>query len=487
MNELPILNAILVKKKKYSPKIIQFGEGNFLRAFVDWIIQQMNKEIGFDCSVIIVQPIENGNISRLNSQDNLYTLLLNGIQNNKPVESTEVIDVVEKSINPYSDYEKYAELACSEDLKYIISNTTEAGISYNEEDKLDDRPQISFPGKLAALLYKRFTFFNGDEDKGLIIIPCELIDKNGTKLKEIILKYIDLWNLETDFKCWIEHNCIFSNTLVDRIVPGFPKNKAEEIFNKLGYIDNCLVQGEIYHLWVIEDKTKKIRNEFPAGKAGLNVLFADDITPYKQRKVSILNGAHTSIVPVGYLYGIDTVRETVEHDTLGKYLKEVIFDEIVPTVNLPHNELVEFADDVITRFKNPFIRHELFSISLNSTTKYKTRILPSVLKYIEINNGSLPKKLLFSLAALIVFYRGKRGDETYQPVDNAEFIEMYNELWSDFDGSKQSAIKIATSILGLKEHWDVDLNDFAGVNEFVSDSIFDILENGMAEAVNKVM
>jgi tagaturonate reductase len=487
MDKLPVLNVDIVKKNRYTPKILQFGEGNFLRAFVDWIIQQMNKNIDFDSSVVIVQPIENGYIDRLNSQDNLYTVLLNGIQDNKPVESSEVIDVVEECINPYSDYDKYLNIACSEDLRYIISNTTEAGIDYNKEDKLDDKPQNSFPGKLTALLYKRFTFFNGDRDKGLIIIPCELIDKNGSKLKEMILKYIDLWNLEPDFTNWIENNSIFTNTLVDRIVPGFPKDNREAIFNKLGYVDNCLVQGEIYHLWVIEDKTQKIQKEFPADKAGLNVLFTDDIRPYKQRKVSILNGAHTSIVPVGYLYGIDTVRETVEHDVLGRYLKEVIFDEIIPTVNLPRNELVEFANDVITRFKNPFIRHELFSISLNSTTKYKTRILPSVLKYIEINKGVLPKKLLFSLAALIVFYKGERGTETYKPIDNAEFIEMYNNLWNNFDGSKDGIIKITTHILGMKEHWGVDLNDITGINEFVSDSIFDILDNGMTEAVNRVM
>ncbi len=487
MKELPTLNAVSVKKKKYTPKVLQFGEGNFLRAFVDWIIQQMNNKIDFDSSVVIVQPIENGNIDRLNAQDNLYTLQLNGIKNNKPVESTEVIDVIEKCINTYSDYEEYMDLVCGKDLRYIISNTTEAGISYNAEDKLYSKPQTSFPGKLTALLYKRFTFFNGNKSKGLIIIPCELIDNNGSKLKEFILKYIDLWKLGTGFKDWVDNSCLFTNTLVDRIVPGFPKGNADRIFKKLGYIDNCLVQGEIYHLWVLEDKTKKIQKDFPADKAGLNVLFVDDITPYKQRKVSILNGAHTSIVPVGYLYGIDTVRETVEHDILGKYLRDVIFEEIVPTVNLPHNELVEFANDVITRFKNPFIRHELFSISLNSTTKYKTRILPSVIKYMEMNNGVLPKKLLFSLAALIVFYRGVRNGETYQPVDNAEFIEMYNGLWNNFDGSKQGVKKITTHILGMKEHWGVDLNNFAGMNEFVTISIFDILKNGIIEAVNKVM
>lgn len=486
---LPLLGSSIYKNRAdYPVRIIQFGEGNFLRCFVDWMIGRMNKESHFDSSVIIIQPLDRGNIESLNKQDGLYTVYLKGIQNGKAIVQKEIVDVVKGCINPYSDYEEYLKLAEIETLRFIVSNTTEAGIEFSERDNFNDTPPKTFPAKLTTLLFRRYKKFLGDKNKGLIIMPCELIDNNGTQLKETVLKYANIWNLETGFLSWLGEANIFTNTLVDRIVPGFPKDTEQECFNELGYIDNCMVHGEIFHLWVIEDKNRLIQKEIPAEKAKLNILFASDITPYKKRKVAILNGAHTAMTAVSFPSGINTVRETVEHPIFGKFVRDVIYDEIIPTINLPRNELIDFAENTLNRFKNPFIKHLLFDISLNSTTKYKTRNLPAVLKYIEMHNGELPKKLLFSLAALIAFYKGKRDNgEIYQPKDNPEFIEMYAKLWKAYSGDKKGIESITKNILGMKEHWETDLNSIAGLSELVSEYLYDIVTNGIKEAIKKVM
>ncbi|HBM15361.1 MAG TPA: tagaturonate reductase [Lentisphaeria bacterium] len=486
---LPILNnAVYKNRQDYPIRVLQFGEGNFLRCFVDWMINRMNKECSFNSSVAVVQPLDRGNIDSLNKQDCLYTVYLKGLQEGQAIVQKEVIDVIKNCINPYSDYEAYLKLAEIETLRFVVSNTTEAGIEYSERDSFNDDPPKTFPAKLTAFLYRRFMKFEGDSRKGLIIMPCELIDNNGTQLKKIVFKYALLWKLGTEFSNWLESANVFSNTLVDRIVPGFPKDTAQECFNELGYIDNCMVHGEIFHLWVIEDKDRVIRKEIPSEKAKLNILFASDITPYKKRKVAILNGAHTAMTPVGFLAGIDTVRETVEHPVFGKFVKDVIYDEIIPTINLSKEELEDFAQSTLNRFKNPYIKHLLFDISLNSTTKYKTRNLPAVLKDIKINKGKLPKKLLFSFAALIAFYRGLRDDGIkYQPKESPEFIEMYAQLWSSYSGTQKDITRIVKTVLGMKEHWEVDLNSIPGFEEQVSGYLYNIVTKGINKAIKEVM
>lgn len=486
---LPILNKKLYTSTQDRPvRIIQFGEGNFLRCFVDWMVGRMNKESNFNSSVVVVQPLDRGNIESLNKQDGLYTVYLKGIQNGEAIIQKEVVDVIKNCINPYSDYEEYLKLAEIETLRFIVSNTTEAGIEFSERDNFNDSPPKTYPAKLTTLLFRRYKKFHGDKSNGLIIMPCELIDNNSTQLKEAVLKYAKCWKLEIGFLSWLEEANVFANTLVDRIVPGFPKDTAQECFKELGYIDNCMVHGEIFHLWVIEDKNKLIQKEIPAEKAKLNILFASDITAYKKRKVAILNGSHTAMTAVSFLSGIDTVRETVEHPVFGNFVKDIIYDEIIPTINLPKNELVDFAENTLNRFKNPFIKHLLFDISLNSTTKYKTRNLPAVLTYIELNNGRLPKKLLFALAALIAFYRGKRDSgETYQPNDTPEFIKMYAKLWGAYSGDKKGIVSIVKSVLGMKDHWETDLNSIAGLPELVSEYLYDIVTKGIKEAIKKVM
>jgi tagaturonate reductase len=471
--------------KKYPERIIQFGEGNFLRAFTDWIIDKMNKELDFNSGVLVVQPLDGNLGEKLNEQDGLYTLYMNGIKNGEAVSEKEVINSVTRVLNTYTQYDEYLSSAENPDLRFVISNTTEAGIALNETDKLENRPQNSYPGKLTAFLYRRYKAFDGDLNKGLIILPCELIDKNGDNLKAIILKLSAIWNLEEGFAKWINEGNVFCNTLVDRIVPGYPRDKVAELTKELGYEDNFIVEGEQFHLWVIEGP-QWIKEEFPAHKLGLNVLVVDDMTPYRTRKVRILNGAHTSMTPVSYLYGMDTVKEAVEDEVVGKYIKTLIYEEIIPTLDLSKEELEDFAGAVIDRFRNPFIKHYLMSISLNSMSKFETRVLPSILEY-KNRKGELPSRLVFSLAALIDFYKGERNGEKIAVADDKEIIDVYSSLWGAHNGSEESLVKIVKEVLSLERVWKMDLNKVEGLTEMVSDYLIKIEKFGMKEALHEVM
>lgn len=470
------LNRTTIESKTYPERILQFGEGNFLRAFADWMIHQMNNKAGFNAGVVVVQPINQGLVKMLNDQDGLYTLYLNGIKNGKAISEHQIIDCIQRGINPYEEFDSYLANAENPDLRFVISNTTEAGIAYEAKDRLNDTPQKSFPGKLTALLHKRFKTFGGASDKGLITIPCELIDRNGDNLKKIILQYAKDWNLGHEFEQWINEDNIFCNTLVDRIVPGYPKDKIERLTNELGYKDNLVVEGEQFHLWVIEGP-KTVREEFPAEACGLNVVFTDNMEPYRTRKVRILNGAHTSLVPVGYLYGIEKVRESLEDEVVGSFLKDALFEEICPTLDLPTKELEQFSNDVLDRFRNPYLEHALMSISLNSVSKYKTRVLPSVLEYINRKNA-LPKRLLFSLAALIAFYKGDRNGETIELKDNQEVLDFFKAQWvsSDHDA-------IVKNVISNVDFWGEDLSQYKGLHQLVSKNLENIIVNGMQKAL----
>ena len=471
--------------KSYPVKVIQFGEGNFLRAFVDWQIDKMNKEADFNGSVAVVQPLEGGLIHMLNEQDCLYTLYLQGIQNGKATKTHTVIDCIDRAVDPYKDYNKYLELAEIPSVRFIISNTTEAGIVFENDDKLEGGCQNGYPSKLTALLYHRFKTFNGALDKGLNIIPCELIDRNGEKLKEIVLKYAEIWNLGDEFITWINTANTFFCSLVDRIVPGYPRDTIEEVRAELGYDDNLVDVGEVFHLWVIEGP-QCLKEELPIEKAGLNVKVVDDMTPYRTRKVRILNGPHTAMVPVAYLYGLETVGETVDHEIMGQYVRELIFEEIVPTLDLPHDELVQFGNDIIERFQNPYVKHYLMSIALNSMSKYKTRDLPSLTEYLK-RKGELPRKLVFSLAALIEFYKGKRGNEDIKLADDEHILELYKNLWSECDGSESGLKTLVTKVLAYDRNWGMDLNEIEGLTQSVTDNLILNEKAGMKEAVKSVL
>ena len=472
------LNRTTVKANTYTERVLQFGEGNFLRAFANWMIHEMNKKANFDAGVVVVQPIEQGLVKMLNDQDCLYTLYLNGIKNGEVLSEHEVIDCIQRGINPYENYTDYLANSENPDLRFVISNTTEAGIAYYADDKLEDAPQKSFPGKLTALLYKRFQIFSGASDKGLIVIPCELIDLNGDSLKKIILKYALDWNLGDEFTEWINEDNIFCNTLVDRIVTGYPRDKMDAITQELGYKDDLVVEGEQFHLWVIEGP-ESVKEEFPSEACGLNVVFTDNMEPYRTRKVRILNGAHTTLVPVGYLYGIDRVRESLEDEVVGKFLEDSLFNNIAPTLDLPEEELSQFSADVLDRFRNPYLQHELMSISLNSISKYKTRVLPSVLEFVK-RKKELPKNLLFSLAALIAFYKGDRNGTKITLKDDVGVLSFFREAWSS-----SNFVDVAEKTLSNIDFWGTDLTKIEGIKEEVTTHLEAIINNGMKATLEK--
>ena len=475
------LNRKTANAAKYPTKVIQFGEGNFLRAFVDWIIWNTNKATGFNAGVVVVQPIERGMVDMLNSQDGLYHVNLQGIDKGQPVDSIEMIDVINGGLNPYTQNEEFMALAENPDIRFVISNTTEAGIAFDPACRLDDRPASSYPGKLTQLLYRRYEHFNGDMTKGFIILPCELIFLNGKELKKCIHQYIDLWNLGDGFKTWFEQACGVYCTLVDRIVPGYPKDTIDQIHERIGFKDNLVAKGEIFHLWVIE-APESVAEEFPADKAGLNVLFVPSEAPYHERKVTLLNGPHTVLSPVGYLSGLDTVKECVEDPEVGQFVKKVMYGELLETLNLPKEELLAFADSVVERFLNPYVKHFVTSIMLNSFPKYKTRDLPGLKTYLE-RKGELPKGLVLGLAAIITYYKGgKRGEVEIVPNDDAAIIALIKDLWAD--GNIRN---VAEGVLAAEFIWGEDLNKIPGLTDLVTTYLELIQNEGMRAAVKTII
>lgn len=475
------LNRTNVQANKYPERIIQFGESNFLRAFADWIIFNMNQKAGFNSSVVIVQPLEIGMVNMLNEQDGLYHVNLQGLQNGKEVDSIQLIDVVSRGLNPYAQYDEFLKLAEIPEMRFVISNTTEAGIAFDPSCKLEDAPAKSYPGKLTQLLFNRFNVFNGAMDKGLIIFPCELIFDNGKVLKKCIDQYIELWNLGEDFKHWFDSACAVYCTLVDRIVPGYPRDSIGQILDRIGLDDKLVVKGEIFHLWVIE-APKTVEKEFPADKAGLNVLFVPCEKPYHDRKVTLLNGPHTVLSPVGYLAGLDTVKECCDDPVIGRFVKKVMFDELLETLDLPRVELTQFADAVLERFRNPFVKHFVTSIMLNSFPKFKTRDLPGLKIFLE-RKGVLPSGLVLGLAAIVTYYKGgKRGKDEIVLKDDPVIIELLNNLWAD-----GSPIDVAKGVLGAEFIWGEDLNLIPGLTDRLTDYIRMIQDKGMIETVKSIL
>lgn len=472
-------------------KVIQFGEGNFLRAFVDWMIGDANSQGIFNGSVLVVQPITYGRINQVIKQDGLFTLYLRGIEAGSIIEQKQVVTSISRGLNPYEEWDAYLQSAAQPEMRIMISNTTEAGIDYVAEGQPNDSCPTSFPAKVTAWLYERYKAFEGDASKGMIIIPCELIEDNGDKLKAIVKRYTREWGLGEGFSAWLNDSNYFLNTLVDRIVTGYPADEMEDITAFLGYKDELVDTGEIFHLWVIEGPSE-LSDEFPLHAAGKNVLWTDDITPYRTRKVRILNGAHTMMVPSAYLYGLEAVKESVEHDVVGAYLQKGLYEEVIPVVPLPEDEKMAFARSVIERFRNPYIHHLLISITLNSISKFKVRVLPSLLDYYSLK-GELPDVLTFSMAGLITFYKGTtmnaesmegmRDGEAYPIRDDMAVLEYFYKLWQDFDGDIASLVK---DVLGKVDFWDQDLNDICGMTDKVTVYLKDILTDGIKEAMKKV-
>jgi tagaturonate reductase len=441
-------------------KVLQFGGGNFLRGFADWIIDVMNEKVNFNGAIDIVQSISAETAAAINAQDGLYHVVVRGIENGTQISRTRLITAVNSSFSAADNYQAFLRAAENPHLEFVISNTTEAGIVFDPKDNDPFSLPASFPGKVTALLYHLFNYFNGVEDKGLTFIPCELIERNGEALRDIILQYCHHWNLPNNFRNWVQQSNSFCNTLVDRIVPGFPKDSITELEQQIGYSDPLMVMAEPFHLWVIE-APDHVRHAFPGDKAGLQIKYTNDLTPYRTRKVRILNGAHTAMVPVAYLAGLRTVRESIDDTQVGDFTKRAIEEEIIPTLDLSKEELYQFASAVVERFKNPFIKHELASIALNSVSKFKVRVLPSILKYVEVKR-QLPKRLVFSFAALIRFYQGEWRNEKLPIKDSQNVIEVFNNGWKS--GSMK---QVAEHILSNTVLWEADLTKVPGLTDSI--------------------
>lgn len=472
-------------------RILQFGEGNFLRAFVDYFVDILNEKAGFHSKVIVCQPIEqNAQLAEeFTKQDGLYTLYLRGFQNGQKVNQKRVISCISRCLNAYHDFHEL--LACAEnpDLRYIVCNTTEAGIVYDPACQFSDAPADSYPGKLTQFLYRRYEKFAGQSGKGFVILSCELIDDNGKELEKCVLQYAHQWQLEEDFIHWVQKENIFCSTLVDRIVTGYPRTEMDTINAENGYIDHLTDTGEIFGFWVIEGPSS-LKQELPFEKANLPVLITDNHKPYKQRKVRILNGAHTSFVLGAYLAGKNVVRECMEDSIIRQFMEQTIYSEIIPTLDLPEKELKDFTAAVTERFQNPFIDHALLSISLNSTSKWKTRVLPSLKSYVQ-KKGEIPPCIAASFAFYIAFYHGHklqentlighRNGEEYPIKDDYPVLQFY------YDHQNEGTAAFVHSVCSNQRFWGEDLNLIPGFEDAVTKYLNILEEKGAYEVMKQCL
>jgi tagaturonate reductase len=458
------------------------------------MVDELNAAGQFGGKVAVVQPIKSGLTDLLNEQDGLYTLMMRGVEGGEVKDVRRIVGSVSRGLNPYDKWAEVQAIATSADLRFVISNTTEAGIAYVEDFAPGDACPDNFPAKVAHLLYARYKAFAGAADKGLILIPCELIDRNGDMLKKYVLQHAQAWGLEPEFCAWVENSNYFLNTLVDRIVPGYPRDEVEALCQEFGYEDKLVDTGEIFHLWVIEGP-QELAEEIPFHKIGLNVIWTDDMEPYRTRKVRILNGAHTSCVLAGYHCGRETVGEMMDDEVMASFMRKAISEEVLPTMTLPAEELKAYGEAVFERFRNPFVKHMLLSISLNSVSKWKVRVMPSLLDRLA-QTGSLPTALTFSLAALIRFYRGERNAEgemvggregnEYTINDNADVLDFFAQVWKAY-AADQDCGALVKAVLGNESFWAQDLTAIDGMAAQVTANLEAILASGMKPAIEALL
>ncbi|MBB5368061.1 MULTISPECIES: tagaturonate reductase [unclassified Janthinobacterium] len=459
-------------------KFLQFGQGNFMRGFFDWQVDLLNERTGLNGGVVVVRPRGGSGSPLLDVQDGLFTTIVRGLdEDGQAVSTCRTIRCVQREIDPSTMYGDYLALASLPELRFIVSNTTEAGIAVNDSDAFEDSPPSSFPAKLARLLFERYTHFEGDRNKGLVLLPCELIERNGPALKAAVLHFARLWQLDAGFADWLDGTCVFCSTLVDRIVTGYPEGEAQAIEEVLGYRDQFLVAAEHYYLFVIEGP-QWLADELKLAGAGLNIQLVDDITPYKKRKVGILNGGHTALVPVALLAGLDTVGAAVSDEQVGGWLADTLAQEIIPALPLPQDELQQFARDVLLRFRNPYIQHRLSAIALNSWSKFAARIAPQMLRYVDLH-GRLPQRLVLALAATMRLYRG----DVIVLSDDAASLAWFGQGWFDVDSDRQTLLQLAQGWLANDKVWGRDMNVVIGLAQAVAAALQRIEQQGMRGAL----
>lgn len=470
-------------------RIVQFGEGNFLRAFVDWMVDVANRQ-GKTCGrVVVVQPIERGMVADLAAQDCRYHVVARGMENGSVKESISLVSSISRGLNPYTDWKGYLTLAAQPGIQVVVSNTTEAGISYTAEFLVPGKCPASFPAKVCAFLKERFERLGGPKAPGLVFLPCELIAANGSTLKECVLKHAVAWNLDPALVSWIADANHFCNTLVDRIVPGFPKAEIAELREKARFDDRLMVAAEWFCLWVIEGSSL-LAARLPLHEAGLNVIWTDDLAPFRTRKVRILNGAHTMMVLGAFLGGKDTVGECLNDSVVSGFLKKGIEEEIIPYFDLPLEQKRQYAADVLERFANPFIRHELLSISLNSVSKWSVRVLPSLEGGYKAN-GKISSRLAWSLAALIAFYKGvpaqdgsltgERNGKPYPIRDDAPVLAAMCAHWQKYGNDPKA---LALAVCKDQTLWKRDLTEINGLAQVVGEHLYNILTKGALASMN---
>ena len=450
-----------------SISIIQFGGGNFIRAFVDYAIQILNEQFNFNAKITIVKPTNSISYHNFVAQNYKFHVFSEGIFNNKKIRKVKIIDCIENIINPYEDFKNYLKIAEKENLKFIFSNTTELGLVFDPTDKFNMEPPNSFPAKITLLLFRRYMKFNGSFEKTLTIIPCELIEDNAFVLRDLILKYCELWGLDKKFKIWIKNNN-FYNSLVDRIVPGFPEKKLKHYTSMTKFKDNHIVVCEPYFKWIIQAK-KDFSNEFPLNFVNnLDVKFVSDISKFRNRKIRILNGLHTCLTPLCLLNNIDLVSESLKDSFIKHFVEKLLYDEILVSIeDDEYKEIKAFSLSVIERFKNPYIDHYYKSILLNSISKFKVRVIPSIKSFLD-TKSFLPPNLIFSLGCLIYYY-GNHNDEID---DNKKYLLFFDQVFKN-----KSENIISNLILKNDSLWGMDLTLIKNLEKFISYIICELKSN----------
>jgi tagaturonate reductase len=418
------LNRSTTSVPSWPVRVVQFGAGNFLRAFADWMIDHLNERAGFDGSVVAVKLRPQGSYLALEHQDGLFHVIVRGLRDGNKLTETRLVRVISGAVNPHVDYGAFLELAKLPELRFVISNSTESGIRFEAGS---GRPPTTFPAQLTRLLHARFEHFAGAPESGMILLPCELIEDNAQTLKRVIHAHAEAWGLGRSFSCWLDDHNTFCNTLVDRIVPGYPQKEAGALCERLGFEDDLLVEAEPYFLWAIEGD-EEIERALGTNRTELNVRFTSDLSLYRTRKVRILNGAHTAMMPVAYLAGLRSVRESVQDAAVGTFVRGLLFEEILPCMSDSQQELRDYAESVLERFANPFIAHQLSAIGLNSIDKFRVRLLPSLLAY-HARDGGLPERICYAFASLISFYRGEFRGEELPLQDAPQIVEAFRSAW----------------------------------------------------------
>ncbi len=446
-------------------KILQYGEGNFLRTFVDVYFDTLNKNGQGGYAVNIVKPITFGTLERFEKQKNKYHIVLRGMENGETVENVYKVDSLEKVIDPFTDYESYIALAKDSDLKIIVSNTTEAGICFNTDDKMDGFDGITYPAKLTKFLYERFNA--GLE--GVYLLPVELIDNNANELKKCVDKYIELWRLPADFKAWNDKQNFYCNTLVDRIVSGYPRDEETKahLEQLIGEKDELMSIGEPFGLWAVEKKGN-IAEYVKEGVHNIEVVLTNDIGYYKKRKVRVLNGSHTNLVPTALMLGAVTVYDCMVDEKLSAFVENTLKDEIIPYVSNDITATTAFANSVKDRFMNPFLNHQLVSISLNSISKWRARVLPSFKDYYA-EYGKIAPNLTVGFSYLMALYSSveKYGEKYVVKVPNRE-IELKDDLpYLEYFANKNSIAEFMAD----ESVWGEDLTSYADFADKVQENV----------------